>query len=78
MPTPAAEARQQARDRAATITAVVARHLSLEPSEISNWTKLGPNVRFIVADVEEMCGPAKRTFTPDDDLVSLLAVYQPE
>jgi len=74
------EVRQQQRETANTISTIVARHLGLDPSQVSNWTKLGANVLFIIADVEDVLGPAKakRTFSADDDLVSLLAAYQPE
>lgn len=80
MATSAAQARQQARARATTITAIVARHQQIDVKDVSNWTPLGPEAIFIVADVEECLD---RYLTQEvkhklysGDVVALIAAFE--
>lgn len=82
MATPAAEARQKAREQATKITAIVAVHHKCEVKDLTNWTKLGPEAVFIIADVEDeldqfLPSEVKHTLNgPNADLVALIAAFQ--
>lgn len=77
--TPAQEVRLKNGELAKLIRSVVARHLGVTESEVTNWTKLGNVSDSVFSELNHHIGkvlPQGTNITPDTDLVTLTALYR--